>query len=674
MTNRLPTPGGDSGDWGEILNSFLEVSLASDGTLNPSVVGTAQLEANSVTNTQLDSPTQTTLASVAGKYTLPNGGIPASDMNSSVQSNLTLSSTSLQPGVTVTGDLSGTLPSPTVAKIKGITLPSSAPTSGQVLQATSSNATNWATVTSNGTVNNATTSAPGLIELAGDLGGTNTSATSPILAATSNVENIISSNVTVAGATQKSNNLSDLSSATTARTNLGLGTAATISSTAGGDLSGTLPSPTVAKIQGTTISSPSGGATSYLNAIGTWTTPIGSSNASSIDGVDVTGTPSANQVLTASSSTAASWTTQAAGASNATTSTPGLVELAGDLSGTATAPTVTSTHLTSALPLAQGGTGSTTQNFVDLSSSQTIAGTKTFSSPIAGSITGNAATATTATSAGSATTATNSTTAATATATNALNSATTTVVVNGATAPTSGQVLTASSSTAASWTTPSASTSGAQALVPTAVKTSAYTASPGDFVPVDASGGSVTITLPTAPADKSRVEVKMINTAVNATNGYGNNYVTFSTGSGDVLNKSSGSTSGYLTILNQAAMLQYASSSAIWYIQSDDLPSTSVVLGISHTVTTSYNLTNTDHVLMADATSAAFTVTLPTAVGFNGRYTIDAISTGTNIVTLATTSSQTIDGASTITLGTQVSGATYSSVDLISDGANWRVV
>jgi hypothetical protein len=305
MTNRLPIPGGDLGDWGDILNSFLEVSLASDGTLNSNTVGssqlatnavattniqasavtasniangavgTNQLASNAVTNAQLDTPTQTTLASVANKYTLPNGGIPYTDLSTSVQTNLSSAATALQPGVAVSGDLSGSLPSPTVAKLQGISLPSSTPTAGQVLQATSGTATNWATVTSSGTVNNATTTTPGLIELAGDLGGTNSSATSPTLANTTNVENIISSNSTVAGATQKTNNLSDLTSVTTARTNLGLGTASTISSTAGGDLSGTLPSPSVAKV----------------------------------NGVAVTGTPSANQVLTASSNSAASWVT-----------------------------------------------------------------------------------------------------------------------------------------------------------------------------------------------------------------------------------------------------------------------------------------------------------------------------------------------------------------------------
>ncbi|MGV1012653.1 MAG: beta strand repeat-containing protein, partial [Flavobacterium sp.] len=57
--------------------------------------------------------------------------------------------------------------------------------------------------------------------------------------------------------------------------------------------------------------------------------------------------------------------------------------------------TGTAANVTGTVAIANGGTGSTTQNFVDLTTTQTIAGTKTFSSTIAGSITGNAATVTT---------------------------------------------------------------------------------------------------------------------------------------------------------------------------------------------------------------------------------------------------------------------------------------
>jgi hypothetical protein len=41
---------------------------------------------------------------------------------------------------------------------------------------------------------------------------------------------------------------------------------------------------------------------------------------------------------------------------------------------------VTTTHFTAALPVNQGGTGSVTQNFVDLSGAQTVGGAKNFSS------------------------------------------------------------------------------------------------------------------------------------------------------------------------------------------------------------------------------------------------------------------------------------------------------
>jgi Right handed beta helix region len=93
---RLPQPGGDDDTWGDILNAYLEVSLNSDGTLTNNVVGTAQLQNNCVTNAKLDSPTQTTLASVAGKYTLPSGGIPSTDLTSSVQTSLGKANTSEQ--------------------------------------------------------------------------------------------------------------------------------------------------------------------------------------------------------------------------------------------------------------------------------------------------------------------------------------------------------------------------------------------------------------------------------------------------------------------------------------------------------------------------------------------------------------------------------------------------
>ena len=85
-------------------------------------------------------------------------------------------------------------------------------------------------------------------------------------------------------------------------------------------------------------------------------------------------------VLTSDSSGHASW--QAATVPAATSSVPGGIELNTDLGGTATAPQVVATHLAGPLPVAQGGTGSATLNFADLTSTQSIGGTKTFTGEV----------------------------------------------------------------------------------------------------------------------------------------------------------------------------------------------------------------------------------------------------------------------------------------------------
>lgn len=93
MTAQLPTPGGDAGTWGNMLNEFLGVSLNSDGTLTNNAITQA-------------------------------GGLT---------SNTTLS-----------GDLGGTLANPTVIRANGILLPGSAPTgANQVLITTGTATTAW---------------------------------------------------------------------------------------------------------------------------------------------------------------------------------------------------------------------------------------------------------------------------------------------------------------------------------------------------------------------------------------------------------------------------------------------------------------------------------------------------------------------------------------------------
>ncbi len=87
------------------------------------------------------------------------------------------------------------------------------------------------------------------------------------------------------------------------------------------------------------------------------------------------------------------------------------------------------------------------------------------------------------------------------------------------------------------------------------------------------------------------------------------------------------------------------------------------------TKTTNYTITSSDDIIAGDASGGAITITLPTAVGIAGRlFTVKRINSGSNNVTVATTSSQTIDGDTTQVLVLQ-----YTSIDVVSDGSNWII-
>lgn len=89
---RLPTPGSDDGQWGQILNDFLSVEHNTDGTLknvarpsditNPSVadesITTAKLSNNAVTNVKLDPAIQTSLVKADSSVQSVNSKTPVS--------------------------------------------------------------------------------------------------------------------------------------------------------------------------------------------------------------------------------------------------------------------------------------------------------------------------------------------------------------------------------------------------------------------------------------------------------------------------------------------------------------------------------------------------------------------------------------------------------------------
>jgi hypothetical protein len=102
-------------------------------------------------------------------------------------------------------------------------------------------------------------------------------------------------------------------------------------------------------------------------------------------------------------------------------------------------------------------------------------------------------------------------------------------------------------------------------LTPTPVKTSAFAALAGNLVPVDTTGGAVTITLPAAPTDATVVAVKHVKQG-------GTNAVTVAAAGSDVFNLAAGATSLTLPLLGQGLLVQYKASTSIWYVVTDDLP------------------------------------------------------------------------------------------------------
>jgi len=87
-------------------------------------------------------------------------------------------------------------------------------------------------------------------------------------------------------------------------------------------------------------------------------------------------------------------------------------------------------------------------------------------------------------------------------------------------------------------------------------------------------------------------------------------------------------------------------------------------------VSSSYKLAFSDHIVLADSTSGVVTITLPTAKGIKGQqYIVKRTSAGKNLVKILPNGSETIDGGTAYSLGWQ-----YHSVGVISDGSNWMVL
>lgn len=132
------------------------------------------------------------------------------------------------------------------------------------------------------------------------------------------------------------------------------------------------------------------------------------------------------------------------------------------------------------------------------------------------------------------------------------------------------------------------------------------------------------------------------------------------TTTGDMIYSSSGSTAARLAIGAAPQILKPVGGVPAW----------TWPLSVQTSQTTTYSIGANDSVVLLSASGGAFTATLPTAASVAGKtYYLKKTDSTFNQITIATTSSQTIDGVTTTTLATQ-----NECLWLTSDGSNWQIL
>lgn len=90
----------------------------------------------------------------------------------------------------------------------------------------------------------------------------------------------------------------------------------------------------------------------------------------------------------------------------------------------------------------------------------------------------------------------------------------------------------------------------------------------------------------------------------------------------------------------------------------------------TRTVTANTTAGPTDQVILVNATAGAVTVTLPNYRTCNKRVTVKKIDASANVVTIAATSTETIDGAATQTISSR-----WVAIEVASDQkTGWYIV
>lgn len=201
----------------------------------------------------------------------------------------------------------------------------------------------------------------------------------------------------------------------------------------------------------------------------------------------------------------------------------------------------------------------------------------------------------------------------------------------------------------------------------TGVKTTAYSAVIWDEVPVDTTGGTFAVTLPTAPLDGSEIVVKW--TAGTAA-------PTVVTSGADVLNVAAGSTTATFSALNQVLTFRYKSTGAIWYVETGfskgGLDTLYAPLATSAMVVLAETVAGVGGVATIDFTSIPATyrnLLIEGQVRTDVAAAFDLVVARFNNDTSSIYDSQRISASTTTVSTTQSTAAAYVEVALVPGGS-----
>lgn len=134
------------------------------------------------------------------------------------------------------------------------------------------------------------------------------------------------------------------------------------------------------------------------------------------------------------------------------------------------------------------------------------------------------------------------------------------------------------------------------------------------------------------------------------------------TTSGDIIYGGASGTGTRLAVGSSGQVLKISSGIPAWSdTAGGSTPSTK---------TTNYTIAGTDTVIFADATSGSITITLPVASGLAGyKFYIKRIDGSANSCSVARSSSDTIDGLTSVSLAQQ-----YTAISVVSNGSAWYIL